>query len=164
MAVGALALKLWTLAVRTAAKPIGKQLKTTAEQSEFWRGVFMRYAQFHHRVEYQISVRLLGFKGADVKPLEPAKAVALGAEVLSEFFVFSVAGAVVILEYSRSRVADAAKKAAADAESTRKEEELQERFRAIEGSIQELSRQQETEHAAIAEAMQRFTEELARIK
>jgi hypothetical protein len=55
----------------------------------------LRYGRFHHRVESRASMRLAGHPNSwVVKPLVEETAVNLGATVLSELFIFSIAGIV----------------------------------------------------------------------
>ncbi|NXV25307.1 OPA3 protein, partial [Cepphus grylle] len=47
------------------------------------------------------KMRLMGFRGAAVKPLNEEAAAELGAELLGEAIVFGVGGLCLYLEYSR---------------------------------------------------------------
>lgn len=57
----------------------------------------------HHWLELNVKMRLMGFKGkAEIKPLNEAKAIELGSEILGETLIFGVAAATIIAEYYRS--------------------------------------------------------------
>ncbi|XP_057887360.1 LOW QUALITY PROTEIN: optic atrophy 3 protein, partial [Melospiza georgiana] len=60
--------------------------------SYFWVSVF-------HWVEMRTKMRLLGFRGASVKPLNEEAAAELGAGLLGEVLVFSVCGLCLYQEY-----------------------------------------------------------------
>lgn len=47
------------------------------------------------------KMRIMGFRGAAVKPLNEEAAAELGAELLGEAIVFSVGGLCIYLEYAR---------------------------------------------------------------
>lgn len=144
----------------------------------------MGYAQWHHRIEYQITVRLLGHHAREVKALDEKKAVSFGSEVLSEFFIFSVAAGVVVFEYSRSQIANAQKKALEEQMIQDKEhvrnypkhlpisiyhsftisKQLETRFLEIESRILGLASEQERTRLAISESMADVLHELQELK
>ncbi|XP_027563295.1 optic atrophy 3 protein, partial [Neopelma chrysocephalum] len=68
----------------------------------------------YHWVEMRTKMRLLGFRGAAVKPLNEEAAAELGAELLGEALVFGVGGLCLYLEYLRQA-----------GQSRRKEEHLE---------------------------------------
>ncbi|CAO1635219.1 unnamed protein product [Sympodiomycopsis kandeliae] len=124
--------KIATLLIRTLAKPIATQLKTQAASHESFRKVCIGIAQTMHRSEMALRYNLLpkapprpvppkdtesqnedGEKEKEkekepqshkpkVRPLNEAKAIANGANFLSEAFLFSIAAGLVILEAWRS--------------------------------------------------------------
>lgn len=121
--------KIATLLIRTLAKPIATQLKTQAASHESFRRVCIGIAQSMHKTEMALRYNLLpkapplpkdrekdGGDGDDsssssssptshrpkVRPLNEAKAIANGANFLSEAFLFSIAAGLVILETYRS--------------------------------------------------------------
>lgn len=55
----------------------------------------------YHWVEMRAKMRLMGFRGAAVKPLNEEAAAELGAELLGEAIVFGVGGLCLYLEYAR---------------------------------------------------------------
>lgn len=55
----------------------------------------------YHWVEMRAKMRIMGFRGAAVKPLNEEAAAELGAELLGEAIVFGVGGLCLYLEYSR---------------------------------------------------------------
>ncbi|PWN28479.1 hypothetical protein BDZ90DRAFT_278842 [Jaminaea rosea] len=121
--------KLATLFIRTLAKPIATQLKTQAAQHESFRRVCVAIAQTMHRSEMALRYGLLpkapmrahipraeakagedgGEEGKEkererpkVRPLNEAKAIANGANFLSEAFLFLIAAALILGESYRS--------------------------------------------------------------
>jgi hypothetical protein len=164
MVLGGTALKLVSLAIRTAAKPVAKQFKASAENSPFWRNVFITYAQWHYRMEYQISVKLLGHHARNVKPLEEVKAVQLGSEVLSELFVFGVAGSMVIFEISRSQIASAEKKLQEERAIAEREQALELRLQSIETAFLELKEEVQGTKHAVSGSVSEIIREIERLK
>lgn len=164
MAVGALAYKFGSLAVRTAAKPLAKKFRKSAENSEFWRSVFIGYAQWQHRVEYNISIRMLGHPPSRVKPLEPERAVSVGSEMLSELFVLGVACAVIAAEYSRSKLSEGHKKEEAIEKERIFKKQVNERLVSMELSILELEAKVELNRDMSANSTKMVMEQIQKLK
>lgn len=104
MAVGAFPLaKLALLAMRQLSKPLANWLKVRAKNSPFFRRhVCMPPAQLYHWCEVNVKMRLLNLgKPSAVKPLKEAEAIELGAELLGETLIFSVAAGGIVFEYAR---------------------------------------------------------------
>ncbi|SOV02200.1 uncharacterized protein UDID_03919 [Ustilago sp. UG-2017a] len=94
--------KIATLAIRTLAKPIATQLKNQAAQHERFRKFCIALAQRMHRTEMALRTNLLP-NGVQqkVRPLNDAKAIANGANAISEGFLFFVAAALILGETYR---------------------------------------------------------------
>lgn len=99
-----IALKLTSLLVRTVAKPISVALKAQAKEHEAFRAACIRVAQAVHSTDVKLRMRLLGENKIKVRPLNDKKAVENGANFLLEFFIFLVAGSLILYESYRSRV------------------------------------------------------------
>lgn len=84
----------------------------------------------YHWVEMRAKMRIMGFRGAAIKPLNEDAAADLGAELLGEGIIFLVGGGCMVLEYSRQA-----------ANSRRKEEETEARLKAMEAEIARLGLQ-----------------------
>ncbi|NWS79234.1 OPA3 protein, partial [Crotophaga sulcirostris] len=74
--------------------------------------------------------RLMGFRGAAVKPLNEEAAAELGAELLGEAIVFGVGGLCLYLEYARQA-----------GQARRREDEQAEALRDLRDRIQRLQEQ-----------------------
>lgn len=98
-----IALKLTSLLVRTVAKPIATAIKAQAKEHEKFRQGCIRIAQTVHHTDIRLRMSLLGEKKIKIRPLNDKKAVENGANFLSEFFIFSVAGSLILYESFRSR-------------------------------------------------------------
>ncbi|XP_040182837.1 optic atrophy 3 protein homolog [Rana temporaria] len=132
MVVGAFPIaKLLYLGVRQISKPLANRIKARALRSEFFRTyVCLPPAQFYHWVEMRAKMRIMGFRGAAIKPLNEDTAADLGAELLGEGIIFLVEGGCMVLDYSRQA-----------ANSRRKEEEMEARLKAMEAEIAHLGLQ-----------------------
>ncbi len=111
-------IKLGSLLVKTLSKPIAKGLKARLTNHPKMTEYCARVGQTSHLFWSIITIRAAGHVGLRVKPLDDASALNLGAETISEIFIFSVAGTCIILELARS---DAVK--ARDAKAKRLKEE-----------------------------------------
>ncbi|NWU95898.1 OPA3 protein, partial [Upupa epops] len=78
------------------------------------------------------KMRLMGFHGATVKPLNEEAAAELGAELLGEAIVFGVGGLCLYLEYSR-QAGQARRK---DEEQAATLRDLQDRIRSLEEALE----------------------------
>uniref|UniRef100_G3UGT0 Outer mitochondrial membrane lipid metabolism regulator OPA3 n=1 Tax=Loxodonta africana TaxID=9785 RepID=G3UGT0_LOXAF len=58
----------------------------------------------YHWVEMRTKMRIMGFRGAAVKPLNEEAAAELGAELLGEATIFIVGGGCLVLEYWRHQM------------------------------------------------------------
>lgn len=76
-----------------------------------------------HRTDYHMRMRILGEASVRIRPLNDAKAIDTGANVLSEGFIFSVAGGLILYESLRARNKEIARReSVADDISTLQEE------------------------------------------
>lgn len=85
-------------------------------------------------------MRIMGFKGASIKPLNEEAAAELGAELVGEAIIFFIGGGCMVLEYSRQA-----------ANSRRKEEELNDTIVSLQTQVAELSLSTETLDAQLRE-------------
>lgn len=103
MVVGAFPMaKLLYLGIRQVSKPLANRIKEGARRSEFFKTyICLPPAQLYHWVEMRTKMRIMGFRGSAIKPLNEEAAAELGAELLGEATIFIVAGGCLVLEYWR---------------------------------------------------------------
>ncbi|KAM6222458.1 optic atrophy 3 protein [Rhynchocyon petersi] len=103
MVVGAFPMaKLFYLGIRQVSKPLANRIKAGARRSEFFKNyVCLPPAQLYHWVEMRTKMRIMGFRGTAIKPLNEEAAAELGAELLGEATIFIVGGGCLVLEYWR---------------------------------------------------------------
>ncbi|XP_043483320.1 putative OPA3-like protein CG13603 [Leptopilina heterotoma] len=97
------ALKLGVLFIKQISKPIAKLLVTQAKNHPVFRTYFIiPPAQFYHWAEVKAKMYVMNLgKPTKVAKLNEAMAIELGANLVGEMFIFSVAGGCLILEYNR---------------------------------------------------------------
>ncbi|XP_029475741.1 optic atrophy 3 protein [Rhinatrema bivittatum] len=129
MVVGAFPIaKLLVLGVRQLSKPLANRIKAGARRSEFFKTyICLPPAQLYHWVEMRTKMRIMGFRGATIKPLNEETAAELGAELLGEAIIFTIGGVCLVAEYTRQSI-----------NSKKKEEELSGRLAALHDQITEL--------------------------
>ncbi|KAM6395756.1 optic atrophy 3 protein homolog [Rhynochetos jubatus] len=129
MVAGAFPLaKLLTLGARQLSRPLAARIKAGARASPFFRTyICLPPAQLYHWVEMRAKMRLLGFRGAAVRPLNEEAAAELGAELLGEALVFGVGGLCLYLEYGRQA-----------AQARRREEQQAEALRDLRAGLERL--------------------------
>ncbi|CAL0303865.1 unnamed protein product [Lupinus luteus] len=121
--------KLGTLFLRTACKPIANRLKKEAGIHPKFRHLITTIAQANHRFSTTIQRRIYG-QSTDVaiRPLNEEKAVQAAADLIGELFVFTVAGAAIVFEVQRSSRSEA-----------RKEEQRRQEIQAIKIRNEEMA-------------------------
>ncbi|XP_070619827.1 optic atrophy 3 protein [Erythrolamprus reginae] len=133
--------KLLYLGVRQLSKPLAARIKEGARASPFFRQyVCGPPAQLYHWVEMRAKMRIMGFRGAAIKPLNEEAAAELGAELLGEAIVFGVGGLCIFLEYSRQ-----------SSNTKKKEEEQNATVQALQEQVTELGLTLETLDAQMRE-------------
>uniref|UniRef100_A0A0B8RQU5 Optic atrophy 3 protein-like protein n=1 Tax=Philothamnus irregularis TaxID=1899461 RepID=A0A0B8RQU5_9SAUR len=133
--------KLLYLGVRQLSKPLAARIKDGARASPFFRQYICGPpAQLYHWVEMRAKMRIMGFRGAAIKPLNEEAAAELGAELLGEAIVFGVGGLCIFLEYSRQ-----------SSNTKKKEEELNCTLLGLQEQVTELSLTLETLDARLRE-------------
>ncbi|XP_067275958.1 optic atrophy 3 protein homolog [Pseudorasbora parva] len=142
MVVGAFPIaKLLYLGIRQLGKPVANRIKAGARRSEFFKTyVCLPPAQAYHWIEMKTKMRIMGFRGSTIKPLNEEAAAELGAELLGEAIIFLIGGGCMVLEYSRQA-----------ANSRRKEEELALTITSLQTQLGELALTTETLDAQIRE-------------
>ncbi|KOX70376.1 hypothetical protein WN51_04779 [Melipona quadrifasciata] len=108
------ALKLGVLFVKQISKPIAKFLVNQAKNHPVFRTYFIiPPAQFYHWAEVNAKMYLMNLsKPTKVAKLNEAMAIELGANLMGEVIIFSVAGGCLILEYNRQVTKEAKKEEA----------------------------------------------------
>uniref|UniRef100_A0A672SUW7 Optic atrophy 3 protein homolog n=1 Tax=Sinocyclocheilus grahami TaxID=75366 RepID=A0A672SUW7_SINGR len=94
----------------------------------------------YHWIEMRTKMRIMGFRGSVIKPLNEEAAAELGAELLGEAIIFIIGGGCMVLEYSRQAI-----------NSRRKEEELAQNINNLQTQLGELALATETLDAQIRE-------------
>ncbi|XP_042067800.1 OPA3-like protein [Salvia splendens] len=135
--------KLGTLALKTLCKPIGNRIKKEAGLHPRFRQSIINIAQANHRLTTNLQRRIYG-RATDVaiRPLNEEKAVQAAADLVGEFFVFTVAGVALVFEVQRSSRSEARKEEARkqelellrqkDEELAREVEQLKRRMSEVE--------------------------------
>ncbi|XP_033014470.1 optic atrophy 3 protein [Lacerta agilis] len=133
--------KLLYLGVRQLSKPLAARIKDGARASPFFRQyVCGPPAQLYHWVEMRAKMRIMGFRGAAIKPLNEEAAAELGAELLGEAIVFGVGGLCIFLEYSRQTT-----------NTKKKEDDLSSTLESLQEQVAELNLTVETLDARLRE-------------
>lgn len=130
MVVGAFPIaKLLMLGVKQVSRPLANTLKANARRSPFFRAYICQPpAQIYHWFEMKMKMRMMGFKGAQVQPLNEDVAADLGSELLGEAIVFLVGGACILAEYLRQ-----------SSNTAKKEEELRSTLDSLQEQVAHLS-------------------------
>ncbi|XP_015439639.1 PREDICTED: putative OPA3-like protein CG13603 [Dufourea novaeangliae] len=141
------ALKLGVLFVKQISKPLAKFLVNQAKNHPVFRTYFIiPPAQFYHWAEVKAKMYVMNLgKPTKVAKLNEAMAIELGANLMGEVIIFSVAGGCLVLEYNR-QVAKEAKKEEA------RQEQIQKFTNDIE-NLNKITSQQQAEILYLQEAV-----------
>ncbi len=130
--------------IKTLAKPAAKRIKHEFSKNQTSHQFLIALGQAAHSVTSRMTIWSAGYTVRKIAPLESEKALEQGSELVGEFFVFFVAGSIVVWEYKRSKGKEETKEKQkleeAKAESERLETKLQsfdDRILALEEAIHE---------------------------
>lgn len=160
MVVGAFPMaKLFYLGIRQVSKPLANRIKDAARRSEFFKTyVCLPPAQLYHWVEMRTKMRIMGFRGTAIKPLNEEAAAELGAELLGEATIFIVGGGCLVLEYWRHQT-----------QQRNKEEEQRAAWNALQDEVGRLALalealQAQTQAMPSLSALEELREELQEVR
>lgn len=142
-----LLVKFGGLLVKTLTKPLANQIKHSAQQPGWIRQACLRYGRAHHKWEARAALRLAGHDAKSVKPASDDAAVGIGATVFSEFFVFSVAGAVLAFELWKKSQDDEAAREKKEKQAAEDKRAIEDRFLQLETEVSERTQQHERREA-----------------
>jgi hypothetical protein len=100
-------------------------IKGQAKQHPQFRKACIGFAQFMHRTDVRLRMRIMGEKNIRVRPLNDAKAIDNGAAFLSESFIFSVAGGLILFESIRARRKELARRESVADDITALQDEIE---------------------------------------
>lgn len=154
MAVGVFpALKLGVLFVKQISKPLAKLIVSQAKNHPVFRTYFIiPPAQFYHWAEVKAKMYVMNLgKPTKVPKLNEAMAIELGANLMGEVIIFSLAGGCLIFEYNRQVAKEARKEEARlaqiqkftdDIASLQKNTlQLQTNIQYLQNAVEELAKQ-----------------------
>ena len=95
--------------IKTLAKPAAKRIKHEFSKSQSSSQFLITLGQAAHSVTSRMTIWSEGYTVRKIAPLEPDKALQQGSELVGEFFVFFVAGSIVVWEYKRSKAKEETK-------------------------------------------------------
>ncbi|CAB1113959.1 unnamed protein product [Ectocarpus sp. CCAP 1310/34] len=130
-------LKLFSMTVKTLAKPMARKIRTEAQRHPRFRGVLNSMGQATNRISARISIRLAGHTTTKIKPLEEDKAIADGGNMLAEGFIYGLGTSLMVFEYMSNAKDKEAKEAIS---KLKKEEEKREIAQALEDINRRLAR------------------------
>ncbi|XP_052766579.1 optic atrophy 3 protein homolog [Mya arenaria] len=144
-------IKLVTLIAKQLSKPLTNAVKHRAKTSPAFRKICSAPANVYHRWDIQMRTKLLGFKSGplkkDIQPMNSERAVELGAELIGEFTVYSVAVLLLYAEYYYSSKSN-----------ERKESDKKLEFENISNEVLHLSLNVATLEAELREAQRTLGE------
>ncbi len=121
--------------MKTIAKPVASRMKVEAKKHPNMMKTCLYVGQFTYQITARINLLAQGgIKVLKINPLPEEDALSRGVNFLSECFVFTVAGTIIIIEYNRSETKSAIK-SKKDAE---READFLARLGALESQLAEL--------------------------
>ncbi|KAH9572464.1 hypothetical protein CY35_02G152300 [Sphagnum magellanicum] len=137
--------KLGALMIKTLGKPLATRMKVEAAKHPWFRQLIINFAQSNHRMQVNIQRRIYGHDtNVAIHPLNEDKAVQDASEILGEFIIFGIGGALVIMEVSRSSRSEAIKEGLrkAEIEALRQaDEKSEEELQLMRWRLEELERE-----------------------
>eukprot|EP01031_Cornospumella_fuschlensis_P041124 gene41124-50171_t len=134
-------LKLAGLLVKTLAKPVANRIKIEARKHPKLSALCVRMGQMSHQLTSRITIISQGYRVLNVDPLPEEEALSRGINILSETFVFTVAGTLLTFEYARSEAKSAQKAQQIEEQDRQFRAYLEQRFEAQQRELQGLQTQ-----------------------
>jgi hypothetical protein len=103
--------QLGYLFVRTIAKPVATAIKNRMKHHPTFKKGCVGMAQTYHRWERRMKVHMMGIQVVQVQPLSEEKAIELGANMLSESILFTIAGVLIYVDFTRRSAKEKEKEA-----------------------------------------------------
>mmetsp|Transcript_37125 Transcript_37125/g.77731 ORF Transcript_37125/g.77731 Transcript_37125/m.77731 type:complete len:215 (-) Transcript_37125:126-770(-) len=104
--------KLASLLIKTLAKPVSKQVRRHCVKQPITRNALIWVGQATNRMTTRMTMWSSGYKVRSIAKLEEEAALSQGADILSETFLFTVSGGIVVYEYNKSSAKEKKKEAA----------------------------------------------------
>lgn len=122
--------------VKTIAKPLSKRIKHDFSRFQVTQKILISIGQASHRVTSRLTIWSAGYRVRSITPLEPDKALKVGAEFVGESFVFAVSGGIVVWEYNRTQENNRKKQAKIQQEARLQREVLQAKLNSLDVRLQ----------------------------
>jgi len=119
---------------------MSKRVKHYFMQSQVGQEVLVVIGQTTHNVTTRMQIWSAGYKVKNIQQLEPEKAISQGAEFIGEFFIFSVAGSLVVWEYDKSKKKEVKKDLGVQNQIVDVRNSLDERLDALEKKLDRLEK------------------------
>lgn len=133
---------------------MSKQVKHYFTQTPLTQNLLIIIGQTTHQITTRMTIWSAGYKVKNIQSLEKDKAVKQGADFIGEFFVFGVAGALVVWEYDKSKKKEVTKdqKVQRQIESVKIDMEI--KIETLENKIDELEKLMRLIHDSLEEERQ----------
>lgn len=122
--------------VKTIAKPLSKRIKHDFSRFQFTQKILIGIGQASHRITSRLTIWSAGYRVRSISPLDPDKAMKVGAEFVGEAFVFAVSGGIVVWEYNRTQENNRKKQAKIREEARLQREALQAKLNSLDVRLQ----------------------------
>ena len=117
---------------------MSKQVKHYFTQTPITQQLLITIGQTTHHITTRLTIWSAGYQVKNIQKLETEKAVKQGADFIGEFFVFSVAGALVVWEYDKSKKKELKKDQKVQSQIENVKIELQRKMNTLETKIGEM--------------------------
>lgn len=132
-------MKIFILLFKEAAKPLAARLKHSAKEHEKFRNYTMVLGRVYERATQRVEVWSLGFRVKQFKEITDTHALTVGADVISQTFLISVALLLLVVEYTRANKASAAAAAQKQVEKAARNSIKKARLAEMDRQILELA-------------------------
>jgi len=154
MAPAALPLaKLASLLIKTLAKPVAKRIKSQGAKIDFTKKSLVWVGQTSHALTTRMTIWSSGYKVRSIAKIEEEAALTRGADIMSEAFIFSVSGALLVYEYHRSSEKDRKKEEAKHKQITDDAKRLQANLDSLDKRLVALEHYAEANRRTILERL-----------
>jgi hypothetical protein len=130
--------KLAGLLIKTLSKPVSKRIKHEFSRYEITQRMLIGIGQTSHSITSRLTIWSAGYRVRSITPLENAKALSAGAELVGESFIVAVSGGWIVWEYNRGKEKERAKEEKVQANAKKARDDLQAKLNSLDVRLKAL--------------------------
>ena len=141
--------KLASLMMKTAAKPLSKQVKHQFSKNTWGQQILASIGQANHQITSRMTIWSSGYRVRSINPLDRKEAMKQGADFIGEAVVVGVSAGLLVWEYNRSNDSTKKKEEKKQAAAKAERDALQAKLVTLDVRLKALEEVVKTNQASI---------------